>query len=118
MFQNVQLTQCEKCSAYKPPRTHHCRVCKRCILRMVGTFSFFCKKINIFNSSVPLVEVQWLPGPLLVGVHRTKSGRTTLPMVECTRYLLSRTTIGNGSTRWGECTTTRVPWFNLVYAHY
>ncbi|KAL5716972.1 protein S-acyltransferase [Ranunculus cassubicifolius] len=25
---------CDKCSAYKPPRSHHCRVCKRCVLRM------------------------------------------------------------------------------------
>lgn len=25
---------CDKCSAYKPPRTHHCRVCKKCVLRM------------------------------------------------------------------------------------
>ncbi|KAL8152719.1 hypothetical protein V2J09_010479 [Rumex salicifolius] len=28
------LRYCQKCSQYKPPRTHHCRVCKRCILRM------------------------------------------------------------------------------------
>mmetsp|Transcript_22284 Transcript_22284/g.31160 ORF Transcript_22284/g.31160 Transcript_22284/m.31160 type:complete len:348 (+) Transcript_22284:148-1191(+) len=25
---------CSTCSLYKPDRTHHCRVCKRCILRM------------------------------------------------------------------------------------
>ncbi|GBF87428.1 S-acyltransferase 16-like [Raphidocelis subcapitata] len=25
---------CKKCQAYKPPRTHHCRVCNRCITRM------------------------------------------------------------------------------------
>ncbi|KAH7669617.1 palmitoyltransferase protein [Dioscorea alata] len=25
---------CEKCCSYKPPRTHHCRVCKRCVLKM------------------------------------------------------------------------------------
>ncbi|XP_047316463.1 probable protein S-acyltransferase 16 [Impatiens glandulifera] len=28
------LKYCEKCSTFKPPRTHHCRVCKRCVLRM------------------------------------------------------------------------------------
>ncbi|XP_021897893.1 probable protein S-acyltransferase 15 isoform X2 [Carica papaya] len=28
------MRHCDKCSAYKPPRTHHCRVCRRCILRM------------------------------------------------------------------------------------
>ncbi|KAM1336754.1 hypothetical protein ACFX13_041793 [Malus domestica] len=26
--------RCDKCSTYKPPRTHHCRVCRRCVLRM------------------------------------------------------------------------------------
>jgi hypothetical protein len=25
---------CKKCSHYKPPRSHHCRVCDRCVLRM------------------------------------------------------------------------------------
>ncbi|CED83458.1 zf-dhhc-domain-containing protein [Phaffia rhodozyma] len=25
---------CSKCSVYKPPRAHHCRRCKRCVLRM------------------------------------------------------------------------------------
>ncbi|KAM7265697.1 hypothetical protein ACFE04_003380 [Oxalis oulophora] len=28
------LRYCQKCSLYKPPRAHHCRVCKRCVLRM------------------------------------------------------------------------------------
>ncbi|XP_022767565.1 probable protein S-acyltransferase 16 isoform X2 [Durio zibethinus] len=28
------LRYCQKCSHFKPPRAHHCRVCKRCILRM------------------------------------------------------------------------------------
>ncbi|KAG5533176.1 hypothetical protein RHGRI_027409 [Rhododendron griersonianum] len=30
----AQPRQCAKCSAYKPPRAHHCRSCRRCILRM------------------------------------------------------------------------------------
>uniref|UniRef100_A0A0D6R576 S-acyltransferase n=1 Tax=Araucaria cunninghamii TaxID=56994 RepID=A0A0D6R576_ARACU len=28
------LRYCQKCGHYKPPRAHHCRVCKRCVLRM------------------------------------------------------------------------------------
>ncbi|KAF5206297.1 Palmitoyltransferase pfa4 [Thalictrum thalictroides] len=28
------LRFCQKCSHHKPPRAHHCRVCKRCVLRM------------------------------------------------------------------------------------
>ncbi|XP_027158758.1 probable protein S-acyltransferase 15 [Coffea eugenioides] len=31
---HVNPRQCDKCSAYKPPRAHHCRVCRRCVLRM------------------------------------------------------------------------------------
>ncbi|XWS66183.1 hypothetical protein CRYUN_Cryun05aG0178100 [Craigia yunnanensis] len=30
----VQSKYCDKCAAYKPPRAHHCRVCRKCILRM------------------------------------------------------------------------------------
>ncbi|KAH8497329.1 hypothetical protein H0E87_019851 [Populus deltoides] len=29
-----QLRRCDKCVTYKPPRAHHCRVCRRCVLRM------------------------------------------------------------------------------------
>ncbi|KAK8621138.1 hypothetical protein V6N13_067579 [Hibiscus sabdariffa] len=28
------LRYCQKCSHFKPHRAHHCRICKRCILRM------------------------------------------------------------------------------------
>ncbi|XP_008178297.1 palmitoyltransferase ZDHHC3 isoform X1 [Acyrthosiphon pisum] len=27
-------TMCTRCEAYRPPRAHHCRICKRCIRRM------------------------------------------------------------------------------------
>ncbi|XP_041022845.1 probable protein S-acyltransferase 15 isoform X2 [Juglans microcarpa x Juglans regia] len=30
----AQLRHCDRCSTYKPPRAHHCRVCRRCVLRM------------------------------------------------------------------------------------
>ncbi|CAI9783265.1 unnamed protein product [Fraxinus pennsylvanica] len=29
------LRFCQKCSRYKPPRANHCRICNRCVLRMV-----------------------------------------------------------------------------------
>ncbi|KAJ0966601.1 hypothetical protein J5N97_023518 [Dioscorea zingiberensis] len=25
---------CDRCAVYKPPRTHHCQYCKRCVLKM------------------------------------------------------------------------------------
>ncbi|EEC79346.1 hypothetical protein OsI_20210 [Oryza sativa Indica Group] len=28
------LRYCQKCGHYKPPRAHHCRACKRCVLKM------------------------------------------------------------------------------------
>ncbi|PON40291.1 Zinc finger, DHHC-type, palmitoyltransferase [Parasponia andersonii] len=31
---SVQSKLCDKCSTHKPPRAHHCRVCRRCVLRM------------------------------------------------------------------------------------
>ncbi|KAE9589892.1 putative protein S-acyltransferase [Lupinus albus] len=31
---NAERKKCDKCFAYKPPRTHHCRVCRRCVLKM------------------------------------------------------------------------------------
>lgn len=30
----VNYRYCDNCSTYKPPRAHHCQVCKRCVLRM------------------------------------------------------------------------------------
>ena len=46
LLQGSDLRYCQKCSHYKPPRAHHCRVCKRCVLRMVVTMSStMCKSI-------------------------------------------------------------------------
>ena len=29
-----QYTFCKKCNLSKPPRTHHCSICKVCVLKM------------------------------------------------------------------------------------
>ncbi|KAK4885905.1 hypothetical protein RN001_002176 [Aquatica leii] len=31
---HVDWTVCTRCEMYRPPRAHHCRICKRCIRRM------------------------------------------------------------------------------------
>lgn len=30
----IEWTVCSRCEIYRPPRAHHCRICKRCIRRM------------------------------------------------------------------------------------
>lgn len=31
---------CDKCKCIKPDRSHHCGVCQKCVLKMVGKFPF------------------------------------------------------------------------------
>lgn len=33
-FEREEWTVCTRCETYRPPRAHHCRICKRCIRRM------------------------------------------------------------------------------------
>jgi len=35
------MRECTKCDAMKPPRTHHCRLCNECILRMDHQYDLF-----------------------------------------------------------------------------
>lgn len=32
--EHIDWTVCTRCEMYRPPRAHHCRICKRCIKRM------------------------------------------------------------------------------------
>ncbi|KAF6205969.1 hypothetical protein GE061_017193 [Apolygus lucorum] len=34
MLAHEDWTVCTRCETYRPPRAHHCRICKRCIKRM------------------------------------------------------------------------------------
>lgn len=33
-YENDDWTVCTRCETFRPPRAHHCRICKRCIRRM------------------------------------------------------------------------------------
>lgn len=33
-YEREEWTVCTRCETYRPPRAHHCRICKRCIRRM------------------------------------------------------------------------------------
>lgn len=39
---------CKKCDYPKPPRTHHCSVCKKCILKMDHHCRILCKILIYF----------------------------------------------------------------------
>ncbi|XP_027934672.1 probable protein S-acyltransferase 15 isoform X2 [Vigna unguiculata] len=63
--------KCDKCFVYKPPRTHHCRVCRRCILKMVIFISCVFQKDwdLIKGSSLKIFYV--LYGTMMVGLTIT-----------------------------------------------
>lgn len=33
-YEHDDWTVCTRCETFRPPRAHHCRICKRCIRRM------------------------------------------------------------------------------------
>ena len=41
LLQGGEVRYCQKCCKPKPPRTHHCKVCKRCVLRYESEGSIF-----------------------------------------------------------------------------
>ncbi|CAA0825331.1 Probable protein S-acyltransferase 15 [Striga hermonthica] len=40
---------CDKCSVHKPPRAHHCRVCRMCVLRMDHHCSWINNCVGLKN---------------------------------------------------------------------
>ncbi|TXG49480.1 hypothetical protein EZV62_025355 [Acer yangbiense] len=57
----AEVRQCDKCSTYKPPRSHHCKVCRRCVLRMVIIISSALQKNWDFSgrAQLKLLYVSW-----------------------------------------------------------
>lgn len=52
-FQVEAVSMCAKCISPKPPRTHHCSICNRCILKMdhhCRTFTNFVKASLVFSN--------------------------------------------------------------------
>lgn len=47
-FENV-VTICKKCIAPKPARTHHCSICRRCVLKMDHHCPWFDNCIGFYN---------------------------------------------------------------------
>ncbi|ONM36501.1 putative protein S-acyltransferase 16 [Zea mays] len=58
-LQGGDLRYCQKCSHYKPPRAHHCRACKRCVLRMVHHCIWINNCVGHENYKIFLVFVMY-----------------------------------------------------------
>ena len=39
---NAKLSMCSQCQTFKPPGSHHCRICNRCISRMDHQYVMIC----------------------------------------------------------------------------
>ncbi|XP_058182053.1 probable protein S-acyltransferase 15 isoform X2 [Rhododendron vialii] len=81
MKSGTQLRQCAKCSAYKPPRAHHCRSCRRCILRMdhhcmwinncVGHRNYKAFVVLVFYAAMSSLYSAIVCGVMTVGLFLT-----------------------------------------------
>ncbi|KAH1191470.1 putative protein S-acyltransferase 15 [Glycine max] len=105
---NAEQKKCDKCFAYKPPRTHHCRVCRRCILKMVGflfDISFYNVQI-IFMSCVFQKDWDPIKGSSLKIFYLGKRGLAEIVGV----------TVGSGVAEIDGCNTGKIarPWRLMV----
>ncbi|ESO01571.1 hypothetical protein HELRODRAFT_112561 [Helobdella robusta] len=107
-------TVCMKCETYRPPRAHHCRVCRRCIKRMdhhcpwinncVGELNqkFFIQFLFYVGIacfySVSLVVASWMIGPVdklaEAGLHQTRIIHSSILVIECILFGLFVVAIG------------------------
>ena len=44
-----QMSSCQKCDGFKPPRAHHCHVCQRCVLAMDHHCPWMANCIGFYN---------------------------------------------------------------------
>lgn len=86
------LRYCKKCSLYKPPRSHHCRICKRCVLRMDHHCVWMNNCVGHANYKVFFVFVIYallaciyslilLVGSLTVDTHQTEESYRTVYII-------------------------------------
>lgn len=59
-LQSGESRFCKKCNCYKPPRSHHCRVCGRCVLRMVRCYDAESRQYALVPQAVFLPYGQFV----------------------------------------------------------
>ncbi|KAH3701071.1 hypothetical protein DPMN_076055 [Dreissena polymorpha] len=78
---------CMKCETYRPPRAHHCRICRRCIRRMDHHCPWINNCVGEFNQkyfmqflfyvgmaaihATTMVIVSWILDPGVQGDHKS-----------------------------------------------
>ncbi|XP_020878047.1 probable protein S-acyltransferase 15 isoform X2 [Arabidopsis lyrata subsp. lyrata] len=67
----TETRKCDKCFAYKPLRTHHCRVCRRCVLKMVLLVCCAFKNGDSYAGNVPLKTFIVCCGIFMIGLSIT-----------------------------------------------
>eukprot|EP00268_Persea_americana_P017731 TRINITY_DN1858_c0_g1_i1.p1 TRINITY_DN1858_c0_g1~~TRINITY_DN1858_c0_g1_i1.p1 ORF type:complete len:283 (-),score=23.48 TRINITY_DN1858_c0_g1_i1:465-1313(-) len=91
------LRYCQKCSHYKPPRAHHCRVCRKCVLRMDHHCVWINNCVGHANYKVFFVFVLYsvtacihslalLIGSTAYGIHKDQDpsgGSSNTPYIIC-----------------------------------
>jgi len=62
LLQDNGWTVCMKCETYRPPRAHHCRICRRCIRRMDHhcPWSVSCPVMSDSNPCLQTLLQSWL----------------------------------------------------------
>ncbi|XP_064650851.1 palmitoyltransferase ZDHHC3-like [Lineus longissimus] len=108
-----EWTVCMKCETYRPPRAHHCRICRRCIRRMdhhcpwinncVGEYNqkffiqflFYTGLASLY--AISLVVVSWILDPMGEKSKEAKHMRivhTIILVIECIMFGLFVIAIG------------------------
>lgn len=67
---NDKLSMCSQCQTFKPPQSHHCRICNRCVSKMDRKFIVrFCSRSLLGRSKLKLKKICFTFTPLHMLPH-------------------------------------------------